>query len=384
MALTTYHHGITRTESSNITPIIQSISMSTIALVTTSADADDTAYPIDTPVLLSGITTADLDKAGAKESLLYKNLRTIKAIQNTSVVVLRVADPVDVDKLDILLTCQTRLGVKPKLFAAPEIDTPAIARKLAELAAKNLGFAYASPRRDDGTLITVKEDIVAYRKTFSAREITIIEGGFGNPVSTLDSESDTATLFPLNFLKFNNDIVLKNTAQETHALVYSINDNYPQQLTPHSTSSTATLNFFLAGIDGEIEWSFMSYGDNDLSNWSPANMPNELENDSVYLFGLNAEYLQLATAIKQGEVPDGITVSDVSVTFYPASVIDAYPDVDIFDLIIDPSTYTAAEIDYFASHGISPAVKNADGSYTVKSKLHIAASGTGSVGIGNV
>lgn len=179
MALTTYHHGITRTESSNITPIITSISMSTIALVTTSIDADDTAYPIDTPVLLSGITTADLDKAGAKESLLYQNLRTIKAIQNTSVVVLRVADPIDVDKLDILLTCQTRLGVKPKLFAAPEIDTPAIARKLAELAAKNLGFAYASPRMDDGTLITAKEDIVAYRNTFSAREITIIEGGFG-------------------------------------------------------------------------------------------------------------------------------------------------------------------------------------------------------------
>lgn len=179
MALTIYHHGITATETSNITPIIKSVSMSTIALVSVSDDADDIAYPLDTPVLLTGITTTDVEKSGSDDQLLHQCLRTIKAIQNTSVVVLRLSEPVDVDTVDLLLSCQTSLGVTPKILIAPEIDTPAMTRKLVEIAKKRRAFVYASPRAEDGTLITVKEDIVAYRDTFAARELMLIEGGFG-------------------------------------------------------------------------------------------------------------------------------------------------------------------------------------------------------------
>ena len=64
MALTTFHHGITSTESSKVTPIMKSINMSVIGLVSTSDAADDTHYPNDTPVLLTGITTDDITKAG--------------------------------------------------------------------------------------------------------------------------------------------------------------------------------------------------------------------------------------------------------------------------------------------------------------------------------
>lgn len=181
MALTTYHHGITATETSNITPIIKSVSTSTIALISTSADADDTAYPLDTPVLLTGITTTDVTNAGSDDQLLHQCLRTIKSIQNTSVVVLRVSDAEDVDVLDKLLSCQTRLGVTPKILVAPEIDTPDMTRKLVEIAKKRRGFVYASPRAEDGSLITVKEDIAAYRDTFAARELMLIEGGFEAP-----------------------------------------------------------------------------------------------------------------------------------------------------------------------------------------------------------
>lgn len=179
MALTTYHHGITATETSNITPIIKSVSMSTIALVSTSVDADNTKYPLDTPVLLTGITTDDVTKAGAKDTLLSQCLQTIKSIQNTNVVVLRLSEPVDIATVDTLLSAQSRLGVTPKILIAPEIDTPAMTRKLVEIAKKRRAFVYASPRAEDGTLITVKEDIVAYRDTFAARELMLIEGGFG-------------------------------------------------------------------------------------------------------------------------------------------------------------------------------------------------------------
>lgn len=199
MALTTYHHGITATETSNITPIIKSVSMSTIALVSTSIDADDAKYPLDTPVLLTGITTDDVTKAGAKDTLLSQCLQTIKSIQNTNVVVLRLSEPVDVDTIDLLLSCQTSLGVTPKILIAPEIDTPAMTRKLVEIAKKRRAFVYASPRAEDGTLITVKEDIVAYRDTFAARELMLIDGEWGVLGKSEGSGSITCTPTDLEF-----------------------------------------------------------------------------------------------------------------------------------------------------------------------------------------
>lgn len=181
MALTTYHHGITATETSTVTPIMKSVSMSTIALVSSSIDADDTKYPLDTPVLLTGITTDDIAKAGSKDTVLHQSLRTIKAIQNTSVVVLRLSDPINIDTVDTLLSCQTRLNVTPKILIAPEIDTPDMTRKLIEIAKKRRAFVYASPRAITGELLSDKTEIAAYRATFAARELMVIEGEFGVP-----------------------------------------------------------------------------------------------------------------------------------------------------------------------------------------------------------
>lgn len=211
MAITTYHHGITATETSNITPIIKSVSMSTIALVSTSIDADDAKYPLDTPVLLTGITTDDVDKAGAKDTLLSQCLQTIKSIQNTSVVVLRLSEPVDVSVVDTLLSCQTRLGISPKILIAPEIDTPAMTRKLIEIAKKRRAFVYASPRAEDGTLITVKEDIAAYRDTFAARELMLIEGAFGEPGKSDGSSSGIGSQTDFATLPINNSVTIDNS-----------------------------------------------------------------------------------------------------------------------------------------------------------------------------
>lgn len=197
MSLTTYHHGITATESSNITPIMKSVSMSTIALVSTSIDADDIKYPLDTPVLLTGITTDDVTKAGAKDTLLSQCLQTIKSIQNTNVVVLRLAEPVEVDVVDTLLSCQSRLGVTPKILIAPEIDTPEMTRKLVEIAKKRRAFVYASPRNIDGSLLTVPTEIAACRDTFAARELMLIEGGFGEPGKAEPSDGSGGDFNPI-------------------------------------------------------------------------------------------------------------------------------------------------------------------------------------------
>ena len=88
----------------------------------------------------------------------------------------------EVDNLDILLTCQSRLGVTPKILGAPEIDTPAMTRKLVENAKKRSGFVYASPRAENGDLLTDKGAIQAYRDTFAARELMLIENQWGSPL----------------------------------------------------------------------------------------------------------------------------------------------------------------------------------------------------------
>lgn len=179
MATTTYHHGITSTESSKVTPIMKSINMSVIGIISHSTNADVTHYPLDTPVLLTGITTDDINKAG-DDSLLQKCLRDIKDIENVQIVVLRVAEDTEDTALDVLLTSQSRLGVTPKILGAPEMDTPAIVRKMITIAKKTLAFVYASPRKDDGTLITDKSEIQAYRDLYSARELMLIENEWQN------------------------------------------------------------------------------------------------------------------------------------------------------------------------------------------------------------
>ncbi len=180
MATTTYHHGTTFTETSDITPIIKSVGMSTIALISISDNADDEHYPVDTPVLLTGITKQDIDNAG-DDSLLQKCLKVIKDIQPTKVIVLRLSDKDNVDALDELLTTGSRFGEQPCIIGAPEIDTPAMVRKMAVIADRRLGMVYFSPRDDQGNLLTDKTEIVNYRNSFANRELMMVEGGFGKP-----------------------------------------------------------------------------------------------------------------------------------------------------------------------------------------------------------
>lgn len=368
MALTTYHHGITATESSNITPIMKSVSMSTIALVSVSDDADDTAYPFDTPVLLTGITSTDVEKSGSDDQLLHQCLRTIKAIQNTSVVVLRLSEPVDVDTVDLLLSCQTSLGVTPKILIAPEIDTPAMTRKLVEIAKKRRAFVYASPRAEDGALITVKEDIVAYRDTFAARELMLIENEWGVPGKSQPSDGGSSQN-TVNFLKLQNDQQINGNDGDVAGLVYSINGGEMAAIkSAISGAGDSTMYEFLPGLDTGDP--FLSFGRDGGLDWNDSYMPSGLDVDKFYLFGINNISWQAFFAMKDLPQPEEVAQGEFVMTIYPASTLPSENiDYDIFDLIIDPSIYTTSELAHFAAWGITPAVKNPDGSYTIKSQL---------------
>ncbi|WP_201556276.1 hypothetical protein [Psychrobacter sp. 72-O-c] len=182
--MATFHHGITAQELVQGILPMRNANVSVIGLVVTSTDADADMYPLDTPVLLTGITQDNIDKAGI-EGTLGDCLQTIRDIHNPTVVILRVDTSFDaafdVNILDVLLTCQSRFGLTPKRLGAPEIDTPEVVLKLVSIAKRRRCMVYASPRNIDGTLITDKELITAYRDTYGDRELCLIDNEWGVP-----------------------------------------------------------------------------------------------------------------------------------------------------------------------------------------------------------
>ena len=89
MALDQYHHGVRVVEVSTGTRPIRTVATSIIGLIAISDDADATAFPLDTPVLLTNVQ-AGITKAGT-EGTLRQSLQSIADQVNTMVVVVRVA-----------------------------------------------------------------------------------------------------------------------------------------------------------------------------------------------------------------------------------------------------------------------------------------------------
>ena len=197
-----FHHGISAQEVTQGILPMRNANVSVIGLVVTSTDADDIMYPSDTPVLLTGITQDNIDKAGTNGTL-RDCLQAIRDIHNPTIVILRVTEPLDVDTLDVLLTCQSRFGLMPKRLGAPEIDTPDVVLKLVSIAKRRRGMVYAQPRDTEGTLIKDKALIAAYRDTYGDRELCIIDGEWGVP-----GKSDGAGSFNWASLALNNEVVL--------------------------------------------------------------------------------------------------------------------------------------------------------------------------------
>lgn len=179
----TYHHGVRVVEVNTGTRPIRTIATAIIGLVCTSADADVTAFPLDTPVLVTNLYTA-IGKAGTTGTLL-PTLKAIASQTNPIVVVVRVAPGVDAAAtnaavigtvtvggqktgLQALLAAESVTGVKPRILAAPGLDTLPVATELAGIAQKLRAFAYVAAHGD-----TIS-DVLDYRENFSQRELMLI------------------------------------------------------------------------------------------------------------------------------------------------------------------------------------------------------------------
>lgn len=192
-----YHHGVRVVEINDGTRPIRTVSTAVVGLVCTADDADPAAFPLDTPVLLTNVQAA-IGKAGTTGTLAA----SLQAIANQTkpvTVVVRVATGADAAEttsnligtttaegkytgMKALLAARNRLKVTPRILGVPGLDSLPVATALVAIAQQLRAFAYV---RADGC--KTKEEAVAYRENFGAREVMVIWPDFEAWSTTTDS-----------------------------------------------------------------------------------------------------------------------------------------------------------------------------------------------------
>ncbi|WP_288476372.1 phage tail sheath protein [uncultured Pseudomonas sp.] len=178
-----FHHGVRVLELNQGTRSISTISTAVIGMVCTGSDADATTFPLDTPTLLTNVQ-ASVGKAGTKGTLA-PSLQAIADQSKPVVVVVRIADGASAAELQsnliggvsaagkytgmkALLAAKAQLGVTPRILGIPGLDTQAVTTALLPIAKQLRAFVYASCYG-----CATKEDAVAYRNQFTARELML-------------------------------------------------------------------------------------------------------------------------------------------------------------------------------------------------------------------
>lgn len=236
-----YHHGLRVVEINQGTRPIRTIATAVQGLIATAEDADATVFPLNTPVLITN-TQAAVAKAGTNGTLKTA-LQAMANQANSICVVVRVATAVDeaaqtanvIGTVDAngkytgakaLLLAKSKLGVQPRIIGAPGLDTLAVATELAAIAQKLRAFAYAYAWG-----CTTKEEAVAYRDAFAARELMVI--------------------WP-NFLAFNTDTAQTETVPAV-AVAMGLRAKIDNEIGWHKTLSNVAVNG-VTGIDADVTW----------------------------------------------------------------------------------------------------------------------------------
>ncbi|MFJ3369774.1 phage tail sheath protein [Pseudomonas sp. NPDC086251] len=185
-----YLHGVRVLELNDGTRPIRTIPTAVIGLVCTADDADATVFPLDTPVLLTNVQTA-VGKAGT-EGTLASSLQAIADQTKPYVIVVRVkkgeteaatttaligtttADG-KYTGMKALLAAKARVGMVPRILGVPGLDTLPVATALVAISQQLRAFSYVSAWD-----CKTKEEAIAYRDNFGAREAMVIWPDFQN------------------------------------------------------------------------------------------------------------------------------------------------------------------------------------------------------------
>ncbi len=177
-----YHHGTRVQEINQSTRSISTVSTAIVGMVCTGADADAAAFPLNTPVLLTNVQGA-VGKAGSKGTLA-ESLQAIADQAKPMTVVVRVEEGATAAEttsniiggvtagkytgMKALLAAKAQLGVVPRILGVPGLDTQPVTTAMIAIAKQLRGFVYANCNG-----CATKEEAVAYRNQFGARELML-------------------------------------------------------------------------------------------------------------------------------------------------------------------------------------------------------------------
>ena len=237
-----YHHGVRVIEIAGGTRPIRTIATSIIGLVATASDADEEAFPLNRPVLLTNIRAA-IGKAGTTGTLAT-SLDAIAAQASPITVVVRVQEGETDEEttanviggtnaqgqytgMKALLAAQSSgPKVKPRIIGAPGLENAAVVAELATIAQQLRGFAYAS----DLVSETI-EEAAAFRETFGQRELMII--------------------WP-ELMRFDT-VAEKETARAASAFALGLRAKLDNEVGWHKTLSNIAING-VTGMSRDVFW----------------------------------------------------------------------------------------------------------------------------------
>lgn len=186
-------HGLTITESASGPRALGAVSLAVIGIVATATatgapaqEALDEAFPLNTPVLITGGVDIAAGKAG-DSGTLGPVLRAIGDQASPVVIVVRIEEGEDQAETDAnvigttdgltftglqaLAAADQRLGVKPQIIAAPGLDGQLVIEEMVTIAKKLRGFVYAAAEGDSVA------EALTYRENFGHRELMLIWPG---------------------------------------------------------------------------------------------------------------------------------------------------------------------------------------------------------------
>lgn len=191
-------HGIKTNLLTTGTRPIAALATAVIGLVVTASATGATAiaalnaaFPLDTPVLVTNVRKA-IAEAG-DGGTLGPALAAIADQASPYVIVVRVgidADPVDQDALTIgatagaaytgaqaLLVAEAQTGLRPRIIAAPGLDSQAVTTALVVIAKNLRGMVYAAAQGADIAAAST------YRENFGDRELMLLWPNWTNSFS---------------------------------------------------------------------------------------------------------------------------------------------------------------------------------------------------------
>ena len=264
-----YLHGVRVLELNDGTRPIRTIPTAVIGMVCTAEDADAAFFPLDTPVLITNVQTA-VGKAGVKGTLGV-SLQAIADQTKPYTIVVRVKEGADEAEttsaligtttadgkytgMKALLAAKARLGMVPRILGVPGLDSLPVATALASIAQQLRAFAYVSAWD-----CKTKEEVVAYRENFGAREVMVIWPDF------------------LNF----NTATSKTTVASAVARALGLRAKIDQEVGWHKTLSNVAVNG-VTGISADVFWDLQNPATD--ANYLNSNEVTTLINEGGYRF----------------------------------------------------------------------------------------------------